>query len=390
MRIGRLGRRPHPTREQVAMMILRIQASAAVTIAALFWACGTHQAAAQIPDVPGWEIAWHDEFDEPSVNVEDWNLLERRNSFNNEKQYYRPEQASIVDGKLRITATNEPLANKLYRSARIESRRAFAPGRFEARIDLPTSQGMWPAFWLLPNGVQWPTGGEIDILENRGSQPFIVSSAYHWQTSSGGQHQFVTEEYVANQGGSPVNFHDGFHVYAVEWEATQLRFYVDGTLHYTVNETANRPIFETPMNIILNLAVGGNFGGDPNATTVFPQVMDVDYVRVWRRPTGTPGDYNADGRVDATDYVVWRNSRGESGIGLPADGSGNGTIDDADYLVWRGNFAITSVTDVGSASALPEPSGMALAAIALVRVLIGRAAAMAGWPEGPQACSGGR
>jgi beta-glucanase (GH16 family) len=219
-----------------------------------------------------------------------------------------------------------------------------------------------------------PTGGEIDILENRGSQPFIVSSAYHWQTSPGGQHQFVTEEFVANQGGSPVNFHDGFHVYAVEWEATQLRFYVDGTLHYTVNETANRPIFETPMNIILNLAVGGNFGGDPNATTVFPQVMDVDYVRVWQRPTGTPGDYNADGRVDATDYVVWRNSRGESGTGLQADGSGNGTIDDADYLVWRGNFAITSVADVAAASAVPEPCGMALAAIALLMADLARRA----------------
>ena len=144
---------------------------------------------------------------------------------------------------------------------------------------------MWPAFWLLPNGTQWPTGGEIDILENRGSQPLIVSSAYHWQTKPGpccSQHEYVVEEHRAKKNGRPVNFHDDFHVYAVEWEAMQLRFFVDGVLHYTVKETPNRPIFETPMNIIVNLAVGGDFGGTPDGTTVFPQIMDVDYVRVWR------------------------------------------------------------------------------------------------------------
>ena len=128
-----------------------------------------------------------------------------KNSFNNEKQYYRPEQASIVDGKLRITATNQPLDGKLYRSARLESVQKFGPGRFEARIDLPTTQGMWPAFWLLPNGTQWPTGGEIDILENRGRQPLLVSSAYHWQTNPGpccSQHQFVFEEYTTTANGA--------------------------------------------------------------------------------------------------------------------------------------------------------------------------------------------
>jgi beta-glucanase (GH16 family) len=326
--------------------------------------------AAQIPDVPGWKLVWQDEFDGTSVNTESWELINRQNSFNNEKQYYRPEQASIVDGRLRITATNEPLGNKLYRSARLESKEAFSPGRFEARIDLPTTQGMWPAFWLLPNGIQWPTAGEIDILENRGRQPTIVSSAYHWQTNPGpccNQHEFVVEEYSATNNGAPVNYHNDFHVYAVEWEATQLRFYVDGVLHFTVNETANRPIFETPMNIILNLAVGGDFGGDPNATTVFPQYMDVDYVRVWQRPTAVTGDYNADGRVDSADYVVWRNSVGQTGIGLAADGSGNTTIDEADYILWRSGFMTARVTDAGLSAAVPEPAVHALAAAVFIR-----------------------
>jgi beta-glucanase (GH16 family) len=330
------------------------------------------QATAQIPDVPGWQLQWHDEFDGPQVDEQNWQRINLKNSHNNEKQFYRPEQSSIVDGNLRITATNQPLDGKLYRSARLESVQKFGPGRFEARIDLPTTQGMWPAFWLLPNGTQWPTGGEIDILENRGRQPLLVSSAYHWQTNPGpccSQHQFVFEEYTTTANGSPVNFHAGFHVYAVEWEATQLRFYVDNVLHYTVNELANRPIFENPMNIILNLAVGGDFGGDPDATTVFPQHMDVDYVRVWQRQMGLSGDYNGDQQVDAADYVVWRKSVGQSGIDLPADGSGNGTVDDADYLMWVKNFGAAGGAAGSLATQVPEPGYSTLAAMALLRAV---------------------
>jgi hypothetical protein len=190
---------------------------------------GVRVAIAQVPDLPGWRLHWHDEFDGPQVNGQHWRLIDLKNSFNNERQHYRPEQASIVDGKLQITATNEPLDGKLYRSARLESMMKFGPGRFEARIDLPTTQGMWPAFWLLPNGTQWPTGGEIDILENRGRQPSVVSSAYHWQKDPGpccSQHRFVFEEYSATVNGAP--------------------------------------------------------GGDPDGTTVFPQHMRIDYVRVWQ------------------------------------------------------------------------------------------------------------
>src|SRR5690606_2246816 len=116
------------------------------------------------------------------------------------------------DGALRITATNQSLDGKPYRSARLESWDAYSYGRFEARIDLPTTQGMWPAFWLLPNDTQWPTGGEIDIMENRGSQPTIVSSAYHFQRNPGpccGQHEYIYDNYTKIEGGEFVNFHEG-------------------------------------------------------------------------------------------------------------------------------------------------------------------------------------
>jgi beta-glucanase (GH16 family) len=358
----------------------------AMTVAALVFSAWAMRAAAQIPDVPGWQLSWHDEFSGASVSTANWDLINLENSFNNEKQYYRPEQASIVDDHLRITATNQPLAGKLYRSARLESDLAFGPGRFEARIDLPTTQGMWPAFWVFPNsGVPWPQGGEIDILENRGSQPFLVSSAYHWQTNPGpccDQHQYVFHEYTASEDGNPVNFHSGFHTYAVEWEETQLRFYVDGNLHFTVNENANRPIFETPKNIILNLAVGGDFGGDPNGSTVFPQYMDVDYVRVWQRPTGMSGDYNGDAMVDASDYTVWRDTLGKEGIGLPADGSGNGTVDQADYEMWLANFGGGSGRSAGTTAispplAVPEPPAVVLLlSLWLAAGMIGRRAGL--------------
>jgi beta-glucanase (GH16 family) len=330
---------------------------------------GAPAVVAQIPDVPGWELIWQDEFEGATVDAQKWHRINLQNSHNNEKQYYLPEQASIVDGKLRITATNQPFGGKAYRSARLESWQAFAPGRFEARIDLPTTQGMWPAFWLLPNGYQWPTHGEIDILENRGSQPFVVSSAYHWQTNPGpccGQHQYVFEEYGVSENGEWENFHDSFHTYAVEWEATQLRFYVDGVLHYTINENANRPIFETPMNIILNLAVGGDFGGDPNGTTVFPQHMDVEYVRVWQKQTGLSGDYNSDGQIDAGDYVIWRRTLGESGIGLAADGSGNGTIGPEDYTLWAANIGDIASGGGAAGYMVPEPGSIVTIAVSLL------------------------
>jgi len=248
--------------------------------------CCANLASGQIPNIPGWDLVWNDEFDGTSLNTQNWTALDRRDSFNNEKQYYHPNQVAIADGNLQLTAINTPRQGKAYQSGLITSNDLFGPGRFEARVDLPTSQGMWPAFWLNANQVAWPQGGEIDILENRGSQPNLVSSAYHWQTNPGpccDQHQFVFDEYTANEGGQPVDFHAGFHTYAAEWDETSVRYYVDDNLYHTVTETSDRPIFETPKNIILNLAVGGFFGGDPDATTVWPQVMSVDYVRYWQQ-----------------------------------------------------------------------------------------------------------
>jgi beta-glucanase (GH16 family) len=242
----------------------------------------------------------------------------------------------------------------------------FGQGRIEARIDLPTTQGMWPAFWMNPNQVQWPLGGEIDIMENKGAFPTVVSSAFHWQKDPGpccNNHQFVAQNYHTFVNGVPVDFSIGFHTYTAEWDknpttnVNEIRFYVDGAKFFTVDENdPNLPAmsdanFTTAKNIILNLAVGGDFGGDPNGTTVFPQKMLVDYVRVWHRPTGVPGDYNGDNQVDAADYLAWRKSVGQSGIGLPADGSGNGSVGPEDFDVWKRNFGGNSSAAAAAAIA---------------------------------------
>jgi beta-glucanase (GH16 family) len=237
---------------------------------------------------PGWDLVWSDEFDGTSLNTSNWIALNREDSNNDELQFYHPNQVTVSNGNLELTAINVPLGNKLFQSGLITSNNLFGPGRFEARVDLPTTQGMWPAFWLNANHIDWPQGGEIDILENRGSEPNLVSSAYHWESCCG-QHELVYHEYTATEsGGQPVNFHNDFHTYAAEWDETIIRYYVDGNLHFTVTEDANLPIFETAKNIIVNLAVGGNFGGDPDGSTVFPQTMLVDYVRYWQREVTPP------------------------------------------------------------------------------------------------------
>ena len=240
---------------------------------------------------------------------------------------------------------------------------------------------MWPAFWLNPNQVQWPLGGEIDILENKGSQPTIVSSAFHWQKDPGpccGAHLYTSQIYTATSGGNPVNFTTGFHTYAVEWDknpntnANEIRYYVDGNQFMTVtqNSSMSDANFTTAKNIILNLAVGGDFGGDPNGTTVFPQTMLVDYVRIWHRPNGVPGDYNGDNQIDAADYLAWRKTAGQSGIGLPADGSGNGSIGQEDYEVWRRNFGSSTQLAAATIAALsvPEPSFAVPAVVGLMLI----------------------
>ncbi|HQY88660.1 MAG TPA: glycoside hydrolase family 16 protein, partial [Tepidisphaeraceae bacterium] len=123
----------------------------------MFGAC----AFAQAQDRPGWTLNWADEFSAATINTTRWEKLNRRDSYNNEQQYYTPNQLSIVNNALRITATNQPLDGKPYRSGLVRTWAEQTYGRWEIRASLPTTQGMWPAIWLLPRNTEWPDGGEI-------------------------------------------------------------------------------------------------------------------------------------------------------------------------------------------------------------------------------------
>ncbi len=184
------------------------------------------------------------------------------------------------------TYTGKDGKTRDYTSARLKTQGLFdqAYGRFEARIEIPRGQGMWPAFWLLGadiTSVGWPRCGEIDVMENIGREPDKVWGSMHGPGYNGGN--ALHASYTLPGGAA---FADDFHVFAVEWEPAAVRWYVDGNLYQTRTPKdlpAGQPWpFDHPFFIILNVAVGGGWPGSPDSSTVFPQTMLVDYVRVSR------------------------------------------------------------------------------------------------------------
>ncbi|MFO7798311.1 family 16 glycosylhydrolase [Rhodohalobacter sp.] len=241
------------------------------------------------------EIIWQDEFDvNGSVDSDRWifdigtgeEIFGQPGWGNNEQQYYtdRPENVRVEDGMLQITAREESFEGSSYTSAKILTRGTFERtfGRFEARIQLPFGQGIWPAFWLLgddSNGTEiWPQIGEIDIMEYRGQEPTVIHGSVHGPGYSAGN--AVTSRYTLTNG----RFDTEFHVFAIEWGPDFIRYYVDDTLYneITPDDVNGEWVFnDNTFYIILNVAVGGTFVGPPSSLTPFPQTMMVDYVRVY-------------------------------------------------------------------------------------------------------------
>ncbi len=231
-----------------------------------------------------WRLVWQDEFDGTSLGPA-WSAETGGNGWgNNEKQFYRAENARVEGGFLVIEARKEPFESRAYTSARLKTqgRASWRYGRIEARIRVPRGQGIWPAFWMLGENIttaRWPACGEIDILEVIGREPRRVYGTVHGPgySGAGGVSSFFSlpSGEVADQ----------FHVCAVEWEPAAIRWYVDDTLYKTVTpaDVKGRWVFDQPFFVILNVAVGGNWPGDPDETTTFPQKMSVDYVRVYEK-----------------------------------------------------------------------------------------------------------
>jgi glycosyl hydrolase family 16 len=237
---------------------------------------------------PGFpNLIWSDEFNGSTINTSNWTYdLGASGWGNNELENYtnRPENARIENGALVIEARRENLGGAAYTSARLKTqdRRNFGVNTWvEARIQVPQGQGIWPAFWMLGstiNTIGWPSCGEIDIMEIRGQNPFQNVGTMHWADAGGAHASFGT---TVN---SPVSLAAGFHTFAISRTTTAIRWYLDGTLYHEgniaggINSTSE---FQGQFFIILNVAVGGNFVGSPNASTPFPQRLVVDYVRVW-------------------------------------------------------------------------------------------------------------
>ena len=254
-----------------------------------------------------WTQVWSDEFDGPPgarVDTTRWRsdtadgcASSNCGWGNNEKEYYStlPENIALNgQGQLTIVARTAPPGGGRtcyygpckYTSAKITTRGTMEvlPGRVEARIKLAAGQGLWPAFWMLGRNigaVGWPASGELDIMENRGSAPTTTSSAVHGPGYSGNTP--FAHAHVLSQG----TVADAFHTFSVEWDSLTIRYLVDDSVHYVVGRSQvgqyGHWAFDQPFFVILNLAVGGHFDGDPQSDAIFPATMLVDYVRVYRR-----------------------------------------------------------------------------------------------------------
>ena len=275
----------------------------------------------------GWRLVWRDEFDGPAVDRGKWDFDIGNGFFdyathtwvagwgNEELQYYtdRPDNAVVERSVLTIRAIKESLHGCGYTSARLKTRRRdgralFAQryGRFEIRARVPWGQGLWPALWMLPQDEVyggWAASGEIDLMEIVGRRPHEVLNSIHFGSPGLAARSLITHVHPL-PGGSTVA---DWHVYACEWEPGVLRFYVDDIHTCTrdhwwsssrtrdgVGVVARRPAdlnpwpapFDQPFYLLMNVAVGGNFPGLPDASTAFPAELAVDYVRVYHKVGG--------------------------------------------------------------------------------------------------------
>jgi beta-glucanase (GH16 family) len=264
-----------------------------------------------------WTLLWGDEFtqaDGSSPDSTKWTQDIGGGGWgNNELEYYtsRTNNVRVENGQLVIEARQESYMGSSYTSARLKTqgKASWAYGRIEARIKVPSGQGIWPAFWTLGTNitsVSWPNCGEIDILENIGREPTLVHGTAHGPGYSGG----------SGIGGScplpgGAAYADDFHVYAVEWTTNQIKWFMDGQQYFSINP-ASLPngttwVFTQPQFLLLNVAVGGNWPGNPDGTTTFPQRMTVDYVRVYA-PTNLPacgGNALANSGFEAGGLANW-------------------------------------------------------------------------------------
>ena len=265
-----------------------------IAVASINLIFGSPAARAFSPDTwtpgPGWTLVWADEFNGPSIDTNNWTYdLGGGGWGNNELETYTssPTNSYVQNGELVIKAIK---SKGKYTSARLKTQglRSWQYGKIAARIRLPYGQGIWPAFWMMGTNISnvgWPKCGEIDLMELIGggeNRDDTIYGTIHWDEN--GSHASVGSG--AHELPDPQFFYQDYHVFEIEWNSTQIIWRLDSVEYFRAGvDTAtypNRSEFHAPFFVILNVAVGGNWPGNPNHNTVFPQYMYVDWVRVYQ------------------------------------------------------------------------------------------------------------
>jgi beta-glucanase (GH16 family) len=265
----------------------------------VIWVWMNFSSASSLPlassNTTGWSLVWSDEFQGSSINLSDWNYeVNGWGGGNSELQYYtnRSNNSFINNGSLIIRAIKEQYTDtdgtRSYTSARLNTKdkNNWKYGKVDVRARLPSGKGIWPAIWMLPaNNTYgtWAASGEIDIMELKGNQPGTVYGTLHYG-GSWPDNKYSGISYSLSKG----IFSDDYHVFTIEWEPEEIRWFVDGTVYqtqstwFTTNGSYPAP-FDQPFFLVVNVAVGGNFVGNPDDSTQFPADMAIDYIRVYKK-----------------------------------------------------------------------------------------------------------
>ena len=237
---------------------------------------------------PGYTLAWADEFDGNTVNTSNWTYEQGGNGWgNNELENYtdRKQNSFVSNGNLIIEARSESYNGGQYTSARMitKNKKTFTYGRVDIRAKLPKTKGIWPALWMLGNNIDavgWPACGEIDIMELLGQEPSKMYNTIHYGSSAATHGSYGTNYSLTGE-----SFDEKFHVFSMDWKEDSIKMFVDDNQVFACNKSVvGQPYpFNSDFFFIFNIAVGGNWPGSPDGSTVFPQRMIVDYIRVFQK-----------------------------------------------------------------------------------------------------------
>lgn len=315
-----------------------------------------------------WKLVLLDDFAGSSLDTKIWTAVNTDEVYNNELECYRASNAYTEDGNLVLEAAKRKneAGTKDYTSAKLitKGKKSWTNGKFEIRAKLPGGQGIWPAIWMLPEDDNilggWPSGGEIDIMEFLGHETNKVYGTLHY----GNPHSSTQGSYKLP---GTDKFTDGYHVYGMEWEPGEIRWYVDGQLYFTENSwysgntsEADYYTYPAPFNrdfyLILNLAVGGDWPGNPDETTSFPAKMYVDYVKVYQKDSYKAAGERPSGDIDpgkgreplADGNYIYNGSFDQQVEGVPGVNNGTGSTDVEKTSYWT--FSHVSANN-GTASA---------------------------------------